>query len=112
MKCAIYSDSGGYPSTLIATTQVVSVVMDTGWVTFPFSSSVILQAGPYWLSFIADSSSASSVAFTYDLGDSSQSARADSADFSSEFTSSFGTVLAYDAEAIAVYATYTTGDTW
>ena len=112
MKCAIYTDNNGAPGTLKAYTQTVTVGTTNSWVTFPFSSPVDLQAGKYWLSFIADSAATNGISFQYDSGSNSQRARTNigTYGFSSEFNSPFKTVFAYDSEAVSIYVTYTTGN--
>jgi hypothetical protein len=57
-KCAIYSDSGGSPSTLLRGTAEVSSVAD-GWQSLPLTSSLVLTSGSYyWLAIWADDANA------------------------------------------------------
>ena len=104
MKCAIYDNNG----MLIAATQTVNVGTTNGWVTFPFSSPVNLQAGNYWLSFIADSAATNGISFQYDTGSNSEIARSNIGGFGSQFSTSFGSIFSYGNEAVSMYATYTT----
>jgi hypothetical protein len=108
MKCAIYSDNNGVPGTLLAQTQAVTVGTSNSWVTFPLASPVTLQSGSYWLSFIGTWPAASHINYNYDAGSSSQRARSVVQPFSQEFTATFARPWAYDAQAVSIYATYTT----
>ena len=55
IKCAIYADGGGYPSTCLMGTNVLNNP-GTGWKTFNLTSSQALTSGTYyWLVFWSDS---------------------------------------------------------
>lgn len=61
IKCAIYADSAGYPSSLVGYTQERTLVGDglVHWETFNIVSGGTLSAAVYWLVFWGDNS------FTY-----------------------------------------------
>ncbi len=57
-KCAIYSDSGGSPSTFLRGTAEISNPAD-GWQSFPLTSSLALTSGSfYWLAVWSDDANA------------------------------------------------------
>jgi hypothetical protein len=101
-KAAIYTDSSGAPSQLIAqsTSQRVSSI---GWLSFVIPQTS-LSSGYYWLS---TSTSVFAAAGVMSAIGSSGSHCWVSSTFASDFSSSFGTPRNSDSNAPSIYATYT-----
>jgi hypothetical protein len=110
MKFALYTDNSGVPGTLLGTTNPVQVGTTDSLVTADFSSYIgSLNAGNYWLAWVADNAVASTMYFYYDTGSTNQRARLTGTSYAAEYTNPFGTVSIYDTEAVSIYATYTKG---
>jgi hypothetical protein len=109
IKGVIYSDSGGAPNTLLATSA--ETVCD--WTTplqlrdLTFSSPIELNAGTYWIGFIYES--ATSLLIRHVTGSTNQWAE-NADDYTDGASNPFG-VPSYQAWALVVYATYTTSIT-
>lgn len=86
-KFALYSDAGGTPGTLLASTQ--AVVIGAGRQEFPASASTQLSAGTYWL--MTNFNVTTAVAH----GTASATPRYRSLSFSSALPTSFGTASSY-----------------
>jgi len=101
IKCGIYADVDGKPSTLLGETQVVVVDRTEGWRTFNFPTPLRLTAGYYHLAFISDAK----IYYWFDAGVANQM----SIDVSSvypTFNDPFVTEVQYATE-ISIYGTYT-----
>jgi hypothetical protein len=103
-KVAIYSDSSGAPGALISQ-STGKYVRSTGWNTFSVTQKA-LAAGIYWLSVVADSSSARG-RISYSGSEIRHVQKQTRAYFGSEFTSSFGSLSLKDAGSVSMYASYT-----
>jgi hypothetical protein len=107
IKGVIYSDVGGKPEALLATSeQLAFKSTDTaGWYDLPLGTPLKLAAGNYWLGVITGA--ASGVAsFRYDSVASSRDYNANV--YTSGPSNPFGAVTT-DAEQESLYATYTPG---
>jgi archaellum component FlaG (FlaF/FlaG flagellin family) len=102
-KAAIYSDSNGAPAALLSQSSS-KYIRSTGWATFSITQSS-LSAGTYWLVVRADSSSAKG-RVSYGGSGLSHVQKQGGVTYSSEFTSSFGTVSLSDAGSVSIYATF------
>ena len=99
-KVAIYSDSTGAPSALIAQGKT-QLVTTTGWNSFAISAK--LSAGCYWLCVVTSGTSARAVM----TSTSSNTHAWTTASYYYDYPSSFGTPTAYEKAATSIYATYT-----
>jgi hypothetical protein len=99
-KAAIYTDSGGVPGNLVTQSSSQNVGQ-TGWNTFGVSA-ISLNPGYYWICVVSSSSAA--------IGRMSASSANDhywkASSYSSEFTSSFGVSVGYEATKTSIYVTY------
>jgi archaellum component FlaG (FlaF/FlaG flagellin family) len=102
-KAAIYSDSNGVPAVLLSQSSS-KYIRSTGWATFSITQSS-LSAGTYWLVVLADSSSAKG-RVSYGGSGISHVEKKGGITYSTEFTSSFGTVSLSDAGSVSIYATF------
>jgi hypothetical protein len=102
LRAVIYHDSGGLPSTLVASGTEVAYrrnVNGTGWLDLPFAAPVLLQPGTYWLGFITGAESGG-MGYANDFAPSSRAYNS-----ASGATNPFG-AAAQDAEQASIYATY------
>ena len=105
VRGVIYADSGGAPGALVAATPEVSLptTSSDGWVSLPFTGSVALPAGSYWLGYwYGDGNSGH--AFTTQSGSAQVMAETYSA--TADPSSTFETAFTW-SEELSVYATYT-----
>jgi hypothetical protein len=103
LRAVIYRDSGGLPSTLVASGSEVIYrgnVNGTGWLDLPFAAPVLLAPGTYWLGFITGGETGG-MGYAYDFAAGSRAYNSASGP-----TSPFG-AAAQDAEQASIYATYT-----
>ncbi len=105
-KTAIYSDSNGAPSQLIAQSSS-QYIYATGWQTFTVPQTS-LSSGYYWLSCAASTYNAAGVMSWIGTANSH---RWISSTYNNDFTSSFGTTSGSDSAVPSIYATYTTTTT-
>jgi hypothetical protein len=101
-KAAIYTDSSGAPSQLIAQSSS-QWISSTGWQTFAVPQTS-LSSGYYWLTTSTDNYGASGI---MSMTGSSGSHCWASSTFASDFSSSFGTPRNSDNGIPSIYATYT-----
>jgi len=71
VKILVFTDSGGEPDALVATTGAIAVPAGGGWVSAPISGA--LSTGTYWIGMVCDSFQSR---FTY-VGPSGRSKMAD-----------------------------------
>jgi hypothetical protein len=101
-KVAVYGDSSGAPSDLVAQSGS-AYVSATGWQVFSLPPTV-LSAGNYWFTIVSDGADAQ-VSISYS-GSSAQHCVGFSFGYNYEFASSFGSVMWYGAASASIYATY------
>ena len=101
-KVAIYSDSAGRPSDLLAQSGS-KYISATGWQAFSMPQ-ITLSTGYYWLSIVSDDANAQ-VSITYS-GLSMQHCVGFSFGYNYEFAGSFGSVMWYGSASVSMYATY------
>jgi hypothetical protein len=104
MKTAVWNDNSGVPGSLFATSSEVSVGTSYSWVDFTISGSV--SNANYWLGF--EGNAGNLYYYKFDSGTSNQSAWR-TVSYTSFPTNPFGTPDFYQARALSIYATYTTG---
>jgi hypothetical protein len=104
IKGVIYNYDGSAPSSLVAVTSAVSIAASqpAGWVDFSFASPPSLNAGSYFLGFVANNGG---TRFYYAATGGNRFNN-----LSSNYTSPpdpFGTVTTHDSLLWSIYATYT-----
>jgi hypothetical protein len=105
LNAVIYSDSSGKPDALLAVGSEIRYGGTVGWLTLPFSPSVRLKAGRYWIGFISGAESGV-MGFTWrQVAHSRQkNTNAYAAGPSNPFSSSGA--IQTDSEEMSLYATY------
>jgi hypothetical protein len=106
LKAVIYSDSGGSPSTLLATGKEVTYNGGTngsGWFELPLKALVTLAPGTYWIGFITGATT-EGMGYRYESVAGSRAYNIDS--FTSGPSNPFGAATK-DSEQASIYATYT-----
>jgi hypothetical protein len=105
LEGVIYSDSGGQPASLLATTGPLaySSTQSAGWYDLPFSSAVNLPAGRYWIGVITGGT-ANAAGFRYQAVAAARDYNVNT--YTSGPTASFGT-FSTDSEQMSLDATYT-----
>ena len=103
----IYADSNGSPGSLLATSAPLtfSSTQSAGWYDLPFSSSVSLPAGSYWIGVITGGTGGVA-GYRYTSVTGSRDYNTNS--FASGPTNPFGS-FSTDNEEMSLYATYTSG---
>jgi subtilisin family serine protease len=109
LQGVLYADTGGAPSSLIATTSTFtySGSKPAGWYAMPFATAVSVPAGPVWMGVISGGSS-NVAGFRWTSLARSRVVSPDS--FADGPSNPFG-ASSTDSELMSLYATYTTSAT-
>src|SRR5207245_158753 len=104
LKGLIYSDAGGAPNTLLATSEQLTYknTEAAGWHDLTFATPVKLAAGNYWIGVITGQTGGVA-GFRFDSVTSARDYNANT--YASGPTNPFGAVTV-DAEQTSLYATY------
>jgi hypothetical protein len=105
LEGVIYSDAGGQPGSLIATSRqlVFANTQSAGWYDLPFSSTINLPAGRYWIGVITGGTG-NAAGYRYQAVTSSRDLNTNT--YTSGPSSTFGS-FSTDSEQMSLYATYT-----
>jgi hypothetical protein len=108
LRGIIYSDSGGSPGALVATSNelVFSSSDAAGWFDLTLPSPVSLSAGNYWIGMMSGSTPGVA-GFRWDSVSGSRVYNSNT--YTSGPSNPFGPIGGSDSEQMSIYATYTTG---